>query len=390
MKVALFTQKPSQPYMKIYFGLRQALEEAGVEVEGFPLLLSDQALAAFCQEMQPDVVFEMDRTRRQVPSLPKHIPHVCWIVDYASPYCINPFCDRFDGSDIVYFLSKDWFTGQSPSLYGAKKLAWLPPGFAPQQYYFEERPYQCDFSFVGHMPNVWSEKEKSRLVGEREGQPVLFGEALDIFTRNQLAVLPENHGYLEWRAFAPEYHQAMTQSMAECGIHWQGLSQSMQYDLSWRINRSHNRRRFMEQVVRISQDIQFFGTGGWLNTPAFAPYFKGYQGDVDEVRTIFQYSRINLHDGIPSHFRFFDCLGSGGFLFFRQPLQTYIDEISEIIRPDEHFIIVNDDNMGEKAAYWLPREEERREMARRAAMEVHNHHTWKHRVANILADLAEL
>ncbi|MBF0611557.1 MAG: glycosyltransferase family 1 protein [Magnetococcales bacterium] len=381
----MFTQKPTQMYTKIFFGIQRGFQELGIHVEGLPMLLPHEALTTFCQEMQADVVLEMDRTRKQVPSLPKHIQHISWMVDFN-----NPFCDGFQGSDLLYFFGKDWFTPQDQSRYQVGKIDWLPPGYCPHQFFYEERPWQWDFSFVGHIPNPWTEADNARIVSHHQGREIRFAEAVQLFQHFFLQRVEPPFTYME-----PLHQQVVDDALHHLqqatGCHWQSLPQSLQHDLTMRSRRLYNRQRFIDHIFTVSQQVALFGTGGWSKWPHYAPYFGGYLGDIDRLRQVFQASRINLHDGLPSHFRVFDCLASGGFLFFRQPLRPLSQlGIQELLTPGEDFILVNDDNFAPLARYWLDHPDQRRQFSQRTAEKVANNHTWKVRAERILHDLAHL
>lgn len=380
-KLALFTSHATMLNTILFFAIKRGFESLGVEVAGGPVALPDDVMAAFCREFQPDAVLEFDRTRHHLPSLPRHIPHIAWILDL-----VNRHGHRFYGSEILYGIGADWFHGD-PVPYGAQRLGWLPPGYCPHTYYYEEPPWESDFSFVGHIPDPWSAAEKARPLCRHGGPATTFGAFVGPYLERLVETcrgLP-SHPYMDW----PEGGTALLDAaLKEMGCTKEEMGQSLYYDLSIRIVRMHNRLRFFEKAMTVSDAIRFFGTGGWSKWPQFAGHFQGY-AHGEQARRVYQTSRINLHEGTINHFRLLDCLASGGFLFYRQQPFLGIRNVS-LLQEGVHYLAVGEGEFAEKSRYYLDHPEERRRMARLAAAEVAAHHAWHHRAAMVVQDWQRL
>jgi len=121
-----------------------------------------------------------------------------------------------------------------------------------------------------------------------------------------------------------------------------------------------------------TSDIPELNNGGYLDYYLEAPY-------------IYHQSKINLnislrsiHSGIP--LRAFDIIGCGGFL-----LSNYQADFLEHFVPDEDFVYYESlDDLKAKVEYYLVNENERKKIARNGYEKVKSHHTYRHRVREML------
>lgn len=112
---------------------------------------------------------------------------------------------------------------------------------------------------------------------------------------------------------------------------------------------------------------------------------RGSAESWTEMRKIFHLSKINLNPtskairtGISQ--RVWDVLGAGGFL-----LSNYQTEIPEYLEPGVDIELYGSfEECEEKIAYYLSHEEERKEIARNGYEKVRRHHTYEHRVKEML------
>ncbi|MBR6770468.1 MAG: glycosyltransferase [Lachnospiraceae bacterium] len=106
---------------------------------------------------------------------------------------------------------------------------------------------------------------------------------------------------------------------------------------------------------------------------------------LQEASVIYRCAKINLNislrsilTGIP--LRSFEVMGSGGFL-----LTNYQQDYLEHFVPGEDFVYYeSQDDLLEKAEYYLSHEKERKEIARNGYEKIKAEHTFKHRVDEIL------
>lgn len=113
-----------------------------------------------------------------------------------------------------------------------------------------------------------------------------------------------------------------------------------------------------------------------------------YMGSVDywsEMPKVFRESKINLNFTIPNiksgiPLRVWDVLGSGGFLLtnYQAEMPYYFEEGKDLVFFD------GVEDMCEKVAYYLEHEEERKRIAENGYRKVKEHHTYVHRVSEML------
>lgn len=113
-----------------------------------------------------------------------------------------------------------------------------------------------------------------------------------------------------------------------------------------------------------------------------------YRGGADywtEMPKVFRMSKINLNFTIPNivtgiPLRVWDVLGSGGFL-----LTNYQAELPLYLENKKDYVCFEDlRELEELVAYYLEHEEERQEIARHGYETVKRHHSYRHRIGEML------
>ena len=80
--------------------------------------------------------------------------------------------------------------------------------------------------------------------------------------------------------------------------------------------------------------------------------------------------------------RVFEVLSAGAFLL-TESLPVASGQ-SDLFRVDEHLAVYDDQNLLDRIAYYLERPDLRREIAAAGRKEAHAHHTYDHRVEELL------
>lgn len=119
-----------------------------------------------------------------------------------------------------------------------------------------------------------------------------------------------------------------------------------------------------------------------------------YMGSVDywsEMPKVFRETKINLNFTIPNiksgiPLRVWDVLGSGGFLLtnYQAEMPYYFEEGKDLVCFD------GIEDLREKVAYYLEHEEERMQIAANGYRKVAEHHTYVHRVREMLRVIEEV
>ena len=359
--------------------MMKGLQAHGLIVFGDLRHYDEEELLEFCARYQPDFIFEMNRPRKEIPFLPKEIMHIDWVVD-TNGRPIN----YFQESEITYLFAANWLE----SYRSKQKLFsdWLGPGVDPEAYYPEEKLHSSDFSFVGHMPRPWSKTETERRVGGANDHVVTFGE-LNVHLQKDLKSLSQinyhNDFYID---LAISLMTAKYQSFT--ADHW---NEVLRYDIGCRSIREFNRRKLIDLVLSKYDDLRLFGPENWQHWPRYGMHYRGFLSSPEQMREVYQSTKINLHEGVGLHFRVLDCLASRGLLFaLSNPYDKEYGGIETCLEPGNHYIPFTEEDFYEKANYYLVHEKDRQRLAENAASFVKKEHSWFRRWQKVLADIERL
>lgn len=340
--------------------------------------MTGETLLEFCKLNQPDIILEMNRTRNEIPELPEHIIHIAWIVDNRGKKISS-----FAGSELIYLFWSNWLKDCKSS--ASHIIDWLPPGFDPELYFYENRGDLSDISFVGHISFPWTEDEKKRILFESTEAAITFEDALlHLQHKSQQTDLT---GYNE-----DDYVEMALSFLPEQITTHISLDPSVQYDLGCRaILRMAFRQKVLDLAVASGASIRFFGPGGWNAWSNYQPFYQSVLTEPEDLRAVYQSSKINLHEGVGVHFRTLDCMASGGLLFFMaSPDDARYGGIQSCFTPGKHYVEFDQNDFSEKATFYLVHPEERKQICEQARAEVASRHTWKHRIQKIIDDINSL
>jgi hypothetical protein len=389
-RLSVFLPRPTG----FYRGLLQILrgfEQAGFEVSGTTELLGEAELLTWCRSHDTDIVFEMNRTRSEVPYLPRSILHISWVVDF-----LGRTEAQIKGSDITYFFTTGWVTAFPYDTFSD----WLPPGSCPSTYAPSGAPFESDVSVAGHVPPPWSEAELNRNLS-RTSRPMRFRD-----------LLPSYQSYL-----ANSQSSILTE-IASHGTHWEAVNRlvsaatgdgivddpTIKYDLLGRLLRTGLRQSMVTEALSAGHSLRIFGTKGWAAWPELAPHYRGFLDEPAELARVYASSRINLHEGEGMHFRSLDCLATGGLLFYctrrksmdphggwnwRQPTTPMSDHERPLVA-GEHYVEYYPGEFADKARYYLAHPALIEKIRHDARAAILAEHTWRHRALKIAADLKKL
>lgn len=379
-RVALFA--PGEHYLNMLWGLKRAFERQGCCcVIGWPLL-GPAALQRFLDEFSPDLVVEINRTRHQARVLPPHVKHVAWIQDGTLAF--DQDLDHFGGSDRTYFMAQPEAVGYDPALLARDEhYGFLLPAADPAVYAPLPVPqYQYDFSFAGFIPPPPSQCiGKTRFM--RNGEPwVLEWEALE-----QLLIAANVRQWSVGDCAYPMIHQQLAKHL--------GLSAEQfsipddAYPNVTLMMRLLDRRDLINQALDVSDSLLINGPEGWLRWPRFAPHHQGMLYDARALANSYRSSRLVLHNGVSAlHPRTFECLSCASALLINR---CYTDDkpgsIQNYLTPGEHYVEYALPTAAETLREALGNPQGMETIRRAAHAQVQAHHTWDHRVSQILAEI---
>lgn len=425
------------PYdQRMVRGLAAALTEAGHEAHALLGPLAETAAAEVCRRLNVDVLLQVNRLRPLDPPLPDHVRHVAWFQD-VFPETNGKLQGRIRGDDIIYALGDPHVLGLNAAmpckvgtlLTGIDALEWSAKG--------EDSAEDIDFSFCGFIPRpVPFTPARPRLRTD------LTWYALDRigripFVGSPLAVLAR---YLTIRGYVPLALQrtlcgvveslyqplrgaldihALTEAMekvAEPYLRGQNGAPERKraragtlfgdYDLrAFNANApiasfiSHLAREYPRAIDRIvliqnalglSDSVEIYGPG-WQLYEQFKPYHRGVLGTPQELGRVYRRSRINLANnthGLGLHQRTLECMAAGGFVLTHESANdAKPGGLLTSFEPGRHYGAFKPEAMQDSAQRWLRDEKGRRQVGADAAKVVRDKHLWRHRAAQLIADL---
>jgi hypothetical protein len=387
-RLTVFLPRPTGFYRGLLPQMLRGFEQAGFEVSGTTESLGEAAIVEWCRSHEPDVVFDMNRTRSQVPFLPRRVVHVSWIVDF-----LGRTEEQIQGSDLTYFFTTGWVRAFRYDTFSD----WLPPGSCPSTYALRRVAFESDVSVAGHVPPPWSEAELNRNVS-RSPRPLSFRDLLADFQAYVRGLDPEQD--------------------ADHGSYWQEVNRlvrvatgddivddpAVRYDLLGRLPRTGLRQSMVSEVLSAGCSLRIFGTKSWTAWPDLAPHYRGFLDSPAELAQAYSSSRINLHEGEGMHFRSLDCLAAGGLLFYCTtkkstdarggwgwaPPGTRLHHPSPPLIAGEHYVEYYPGELAEKARFYLARPALCEKLRHNARSLICQHHTWRHRALKVKADLESI
>lgn len=394
-RLSVFLPRPTGFYRGLLPQMLKGFEQAGFEVSGTTELLDEARLLEWCRDHRTDVVFEMNRTRSEVPFLPRSVQHISWIVDF-----LGRSEAQIKGSDITYFFTTGWVTSFAYDTFAD----WLPPGTCPSTYAPRGVTFASDVSVAGHVPAPWTPQELDRNLSRTE-RPLSFRDFLPPFQEFLRATERRLNTVLEPEVVNHETLWADVNRLVEAAT-GDGIVDDpvIKYDLLGRLPRTGLRPAMVSEALGAGYSLRIYGTQGWSAWPEFAPHYRGFLEQPADLAEAFESSRMNLHEGEGMHFRSLDCLASGGLLFFCTPRKstdlrggwnyclddTKLSLPSGPLTPGQHFVEYYPGELAEKARYYLTHPAETQALRQRARATICEHHTWRHRALKVARDLASL
>lgn len=375
-RLGIFLPADTNIYRSLFRSLQRAFAPLDIEIAGTTSLLSEKDLLEFVSRFKPCAIFEMNRSRRQIPSLPKAVKHIAWMVDVADwPY------EQIGESEIIYFFGTNWlanFPEKHSSL-----VRWLPPAADPIDYSFSRRKRRCDISFIGHIPAPWSEKERNRIVYCDNKTCLTFDT---LFHRCQ-----QHWKQIHLKGFDNEayLHSAITLARELTGATVTINEQKLRYDISCRSVRVIQRKKMLDAALQTNAIVHIYGSPNWKQYPEYSTNYKKYLNTPAEMQKVYQTSHFNLHEGVGLHFRTFDCLMSGGLLLYLQgPDDHSYGGMQTFLEPYTHYIPCTAETLATVVKTYRNDHGRCDAIRAQASQHIAQNHTWQHRARQIVEDFA--
>jgi spore maturation protein CgeB len=381
-RVALFGEYNNNCNLHQIDGLRWGFEALGIEtIFGFEWIRGE-AMSKFLDLCKPDFVFEINRSRKQIPECEDGFHHIAWIQDDASfPYgALNDITGGCGQSDITYFLNDPKMHDLDERIGRIGRLlhATDPNAFTPQNI-----SPACDVITVGHLApppkcQYYEFVQKFDCCGvqttmEEIHQPLLtagichanfevgaFNEFLTEFMKTKKSdFLPDKRTFARIRA---------------------------RYSSS--IIRGIDRARLLHKLVRVTRNVRFFGDGYWKHDELLAPHFYGAIHTTAEKVAANASARIMFHNGnLAMHERVLEAFAMGRPVMLNHTLYDDAPSgINEYFVPGEDFVFYNEDNIEDVTRELLGDKARLARVATNTRRKIQAAHTWRHRAQQILDD----
>jgi spore maturation protein CgeB len=378
-RVAIFAEDDHM-YINQALGLKRGFEELGVEVHvGWPYL-NGRSLSCFADNYQPDFILEIDRFPSQIENYDTSIKHVAWIHNHA----VNGrrVLDNASGSFAVYtaILLKVYATED----FNGGNYRFLPTATDPSVFVDDETPEMFDFSFIGHMYEPVSDDILNipiRLNGNH------------IMTMNDMIETFIKAGFHHFNVANTEIYAFLVDIFRHYNPHFsvQDLPDDFKTFFDERLIRTISRKQVMDILLSISSNMAIYGGPGWQKWPDYVPYYYGSINRARELGQVFRSSRVNIHvSPVTMHNRVLDVMCCGkGLLINRSRWDDEITSAQHHFTPGEDYIPYDLDDLEEVAARALRDQDWCRRIGRNARRRILEGHTWRHRAAFIIDDLAQ-
>jgi len=375
--ISIFLPNESNFYRRLFEHLEKAFVQAGIRISGCLKLLTESEMYLWISRNKPDAVFEMNRVKDDISILHDlGILHVTWIVDFQ-----GRTENHIKGSDITYFFGPGWDADYDTG--GMQD--WLPPGtctktFTPLQL---DHGINSEFSFIGHIPKPWSDKELSRKI-DSESQET-FETLLECYEK-----------HIENTKFEIKTHKDLEGIIKDIcrklAINENIIDTNIYYDLMERTKRLKNRVELLNFALKTSDSIAIYGSPNWKEWSLYKKYYKYFIDCPEDMNVIHQSSMINLHDGISFHFRAIDCMASGGTIFwYDNSIKTEVKRgLHDFFDNQAHFYTFQEDNFDEVYDHFKRNSGSQKKAKKEMINIINAHHTWDHRVNKIVRDINSL
>ncbi|MBV8645968.1 glycosyltransferase [Paludibacterium sp.] len=401
--IALLVSFSRNGYLfNIMRALAQAFQDEGVETQWVDAGQAPEEVKAQLEALKPDFVFEINRTRGQTPdAFPEGMLHVAWIQDgwrepnkqeelpqlhYSDP--------RFGGSALIYTLVDPTYFGFSHHL---TQGVWgrLHTGIDPRVHHVkpEVKAEPGRAAICGHIPmplHVMNMESLQHVMAWNNGRKLHFDYMANFLLNKVKASICQ--------LSFPQLHQIIADETSRyLGIDFTAADLVGEMDqtpflqlLDTEMPRVNDRLALANATLAAGLSLQIYGTSFWRYWPTYLPYYQGNLRWASELADVYRRTSFNVHNGcFGMHSRVLECMGSGGSIFvctgrFDDP--EY--DIRRHFTPGEHYVPFDMETAAETFSEWRGRDAALRDIAMNAAEQTRQHHTWRHRAQQILADVS--
>lgn len=307
------------------------------EPSDFTALTVDMILQML-RSFRPEMFLVIDHFRHEYPgALPSNLPFVGWVQDQL-PHLHDKKCGQALGpTDFFIARELDSFI-RSYDYPAAQGLAWTAVGddhrySAEPMLESELAPHRCDVSFVTHQskpPRKFLEEQIA--IFDSGPQAARYMECIHDLLLRDFAHDPRT-GCVRPAGLVLDEATATTGHRIDNNTRRDRFIRFFLHPLADLVFRQGTLQWVAEYCERTGRTLRIYGNG-WEQHPVFAKYACGVAANGNELRAIYQASRINLQimGGGCIHQRLLDGLLSGGFFLVRySPFDVMHEAIRETL-----------------------------------------------------------
>lgn len=377
MKRILLTSDKTNYYHSKLWGLANGFKQLGLEAMVIPDVPFEEQMYTLCREWKPDIIFEINRSKADLPDLPKEVIHINNQQDMEFGRIFKE-----SKSDITYFPI-------NPELIGYKYLdnfnSVLMMGVDPDKFY-QEGDKEHDFIFCGFIPKPIDQTLMNQSVFNYLGivpyeRKCTVGEVFEEFTRRAK----------QSDAKYDKLISSITEIIHEKLAHNFNIrfDDKLKDDLQYTVFRTVERKFMVESVLAVSEDTRLYGPYSWTLWPEYCLYYYGHLVGLEALRKAYSKARVLLHNGnwTAGHWRVPEGMACGNVVMIQEtPHDDKKYGILEDFEPYVDYIPWNEDNIKEQAKKAL----KDKFIGENAKNLVLDKHTWKHRAEQILNDIRKI
>ena len=314
---------------------------------------------------KPDLILIIDHLRSEYrESLPTNVPYVCWIQDQL-PNLISKEAGRSHGPLDFYIAPGTEHLVRSYEYPQGQGMAWT---MATNERLFSADPmpesqlaaHRCDISFVSNQsrpPRVFHEEFVRTRSCAADVERLL--EYLYEAIMRRITEQPKTAGCRSAKSL-------LEQAQRDLGIGagspemQDSIAQQYIFPLTELAYRQATLEWAADYCDRTGRSLHLYGNG-WSDHPRFSRYDRGFAENGQQLRAIYQASRINLQITTYGavHQRLLDGLAAGGFFLIRYcPTDVIHNLVPRLLRLVNECDIVADrvyqtEDLPELADAWL-------------------------------------
>lgn len=365
-------------------GLKQGMKANGVDVVTSWPLPNGPILDRIIENYRPDVVFEINRHKDQVPETSNSFFHVCLIHEHRSHDTV--YTETSGNSDFYYSITKP--SGYDFPKHLDERARVFIPGFNTDVLSrVTPQPKRYDLGFAGFMgdPKAYSSEFVGQLIDNSKPE---FGTIKDLvrFIGITKTLINENDSIFRIRRKIEAYFHQLGHHDFKFIDHADKLIFRMCEDGFLRIS---NRKHLCDLMLKTSDNLAFWGSPLWTLWPQYSPFYKSELKSTLTLLEAYSSLKINIHcTGTNLHPRVVDTMAMGmPIAVVRHESDSGPFGMDQFFEPDVHYIRVNFDNFKDKLRYYLENKEARDLIGKQAKRRVMESFTWKERCRLILEDL---